>query len=274
MEICESCGKEYKTTSSLTYHRRQKHLEEFDIECPTCGKMYETEKGMRYHHSVNHGESIAFVQVECEVCGKTKEVNKNYRKRHERFFCSKNCEVEWKRENQEGYWKGITGEDHPLFGRSTMTEEGKKTLSDKMTKRVEKQCPSCGETNEVIPSYADNHDKKFCDVECYGKWLSENSLAEQAPNWRGGCDNNRGENWEKQRNLARERDGYVCRACGKEEENMNRQLDVHHIIPFRKFEGYEKANKLENLVSVCRSCHISLEVKQPDTKEQKQLITQ
>jgi predicted HNH restriction endonuclease len=35
-------------------------------------------------------------------------------------------------------------------------------------------------------------------------------------------------------------------------------MEVHHIIPFRHFgiEGYLAANALENLVSLCRACHM------------------
>jgi predicted HNH restriction endonuclease len=34
-------------------------------------------------------------------------------------------------------------------------------------------------------------------------------------------------------------------------------LDVHHIIPFRKFgiDRYREANKISNLISLCNSCH-------------------
>jgi DEAD/DEAH box helicase domain-containing protein len=42
---------------------------------------------------------------------------------------------------------------------------------------------------------------------------------------------------------------------------------VHHIEPFRSFgykrgrnEAYEEANRLENLVTLCRSCHRRVEV--------------
>jgi DEAD/DEAH box helicase domain-containing protein len=71
-----------------------------------------------------------------------------------------------------------------------------------------------------------------------------------------------GPNWETQRRRARERDGYVCRACGLPEGAMGREHDVHHIVPFRKFnyrpgenEAYLEANRLENLITLCRRCH-------------------
>jgi DEAD/DEAH box helicase domain-containing protein len=78
----------------------------------------------------------------------------------------------------------------------------------------------------------------------------------------------RGPNWEQQRNLARVRDNHRCRHCGVP-ERPNRTHDVHHIEPFRTFgyvrgknEKYVEANRLENLVTLCSSCHRRVEVDQ------------
>ncbi|HSJ56986.1 MAG TPA: Zn-binding domain-containing protein, partial [Anaerolineae bacterium] len=76
----------------------------------------------------------------------------------------------------------------------------------------------------------------------------------------------RGPNWEAQRHAARARDGYHCRHCGAP-ERPDRAHDVHHVEPFRTF-GYVRgkndhhleANRLENLVTLCRSCHRRVEV--------------
>jgi DEAD/DEAH box helicase domain-containing protein len=77
--------------------------------------------------------------------------------------------------------------------------------------------------------------------------------------------NDYGPNWQQQRNLARERDGYRCVVCGKPESAL-RQHDVHHKIPFRKFgyingenENYKQANQLDNLMTVCTDCHARVE---------------
>ncbi len=76
----------------------------------------------------------------------------------------------------------------------------------------------------------------------------------------------RGPDWERQRNLARERDGHRCRHCGVS-ERPDRAHDVHHIEPFQTFgyrrgknEAYKEANRIENLVTLCRSCHRRVEV--------------
>ncbi|MBI2505585.1 MAG: HNH endonuclease [Candidatus Latescibacteria bacterium] len=43
------------------------------------------------------------------------------------------------------------------------------------------------------------------------------------------------------------------------EEELGRQLDVHHKIPYANFKSNLEANKLEHLTSVCPACHTKLE---------------
>ena len=65
--------------------------------------------------------------------------------------------------------------------------------------------------------------------------------------------NDYGPNWRIVRSQVRARDGFRCQICGTPEKE--RQLDVHHKIPFRAFPSYMSANKLENLTTLCQSCH-------------------
>jgi DEAD/DEAH box helicase domain-containing protein len=65
--------------------------------------------------------------------------------------------------------------------------------------------------------------------------------------------NEYGPNWRIVRRQVRARDGFRCQVCGKPEKD--RQHDVHHKIPFRVFPTYKSANKLENLTTLCQSCH-------------------
>jgi len=74
-----------------------------------------------------------------------------------------------------------------------------------------------------------------------------------------------GPNWDAQRELARQRDGYRCRVCGAP-ERPGRRHDVHHLIPFREFgyvpgenDRYRQANDLGNLITVCHICHTRIE---------------
>lgn len=70
--------------------------------------------------------------------------------------------------------------------------------------------------------------------------------------------NDYGPNWQQQRQLALARDGHQCRTCGAAEG----MLHVHHIRPFRDYnyipganDHYLIANQLDNLVTLCPSCH-------------------
>ncbi|MBN1953831.1 MAG: DEAD/DEAH box helicase [Anaerolineae bacterium] len=70
-----------------------------------------------------------------------------------------------------------------------------------------------------------------------------------------------GPDWPRQRDAARARDGYRCRHCGAP-ERPERQHDIHHLAPFRSFgylpgvnDFYRLANELDNLVTLCPSCH-------------------
>ncbi len=62
-----------------------------------------------------------------------------------------------------------------------------------------------------------------------------------------------GPNWDNQKQRTRERDEHTCQICGASEEG--RAHDVHHKMPFRSFPSYQQANQLENLITLCRSCH-------------------
>jgi len=84
-----------------------------------------------------------------------------------------------------------------------------------------------------------------------------------------GRPNDYGPNWEQQRQAARARDGYRCVICGKPEP-PDRPHHVHHRRPFRAFgyvrgenDHYLLANDLDNLMTVCPSCHAKIETAEP-----------
>lgn len=86
--------------------------------------------------------------------------------------------------------------------------------------------------------------------------------------WQGGDDPYYGENWHEQRRSVLQRDKFECQKCGISEEEHEQLyemgLDVHHIVPIREFEEKEEANRLDNLVTLCRNCHNQLETEQPE----------
>ena len=103
------------------------------------------------------------------------------------------------------------------------------------------------------------------ELETTGYWIS---LSEEVVNqlrdagvWTND-PNEYGPDWSKIRERVRARDGYKCQVCGTPE--TTRQHDVHHKMPFRSFirDGkldHELANRLENLTTLCPTCHHKVE---------------
>jgi len=65
--------------------------------------------------------------------------------------------------------------------------------------------------------------------------------------------NSYGSDWPRIRKIVLQRDSYACQACGALERE--RPHHVHHKIPLRSFTSLERANALENLITLCPSCH-------------------
>jgi DEAD/DEAH box helicase domain-containing protein len=105
-------------------------------------------------------------------------------------------------------------------------------------------------------------------LETTGYWLAvDETLVDELRglNLWAGDPNDYGPNWAEQRDKARKRDEYRCTVCGAA-ERPGQQHDVHHIRPFRSFgyipginENYKLANRLEDLRTLCRSCHRRVE---------------
>lgn len=69
--------------------------------------------------------------------------------------------------------------------------------------------------------------------------------------------NDYGPDWAKIRDRVRARDKYTCQVCGAVE--TKRQHDVHHKVPFKAFTSREEANQLNNLTTLCPTCHHQVE---------------
>ncbi|PSP38494.1 hypothetical protein BRC71_07490 [Halobacteriales archaeon QH_7_65_31] len=111
----------------------------------------------------------------------------------------------------------------------------------------------CGPS--TVHGYLDKHDIETRDV-----GSQPGSLHHR---WKGGYEPYYGENWHKVRRDVLERDDYRCQSCGctndEHERSHGSGLDVHHKRPFRTFDEPENANTMDNLVSLCRSCHNKIE---------------
>ena len=98
------------------------------------------------------------------------------------------------------------------------------------------------------------------DLQTTGYWLSlsEETVTRLRETGAWSNDpNNYGPEWGRIRERVRARDGYKCQVCGTPEST--RQHDVHHKTPFRAFTSLSEANRLENLTTLCTSCHHKVE---------------
>ena len=124
-------------------------------------------------------------------------------------------------------------------------------------------CEYCG--NPIDPKRSMKH-RKYCSQKCSGAAFAASGIfsGPNHPNWKGGVSYDRGPNWRKQSSLARKRDRYTCQICGKQKP-IKPFFHVHHIIPFREFgiERYKEANELDNLITLCVSCHMKVESQSP-----------
>lgn len=153
----------------------------------------------------------------------------------------------------------------------------RKELSDYTAKR----CKSCSKKGERNPSKKPECKKKMsiaaierCQSPEYRKVLKKRMEdLNRNPKFNKmrsmGADKRRGKNhhnWqggksfepysikfnENLKELIRERDNRVCQLCDKSEKENGRKLSVHHI------NRIKKDCDVENLISLCRSCHMQL----------------
>lgn len=64
---------------------------------------------------------------------------------------------------------------------------------------------------------------------------------------------------QRQKHLARERDEYTCRKCCQNLSERKSEAHVHHLVPERCFDLPDEAHAIENLITLCRKCHMVVE---------------
>ena len=95
-------------------------------------------------------------------------------------------------------------------------------------------------------------------AETRDRWVGPNN-----PMWVGSSvrknKSYRGPDWPRIAEQARKRDKHTCKHCGMTQQDhlskWGAVLEVHHIVPFYQFTDHNKANRLSNLVTLCKSCH-------------------
>lgn len=107
----------------------------------------------------------------------------------------------------------------------------------------------------------------YCALDRHGIETDDRHLdlpsGEEHPKWKGGHEYNRGHTWPEQREKALERDDYKCQRCrmsnAEHEAEYSQELHVHHIVRYGDFDDHKRANRLTNLITLCRPCHDELE---------------
>lgn len=112
-------------------------------------------------------------------------------------------------------------------------------------------CEQCG--NEFMVGHI-NQPGRFCSKDC--KDIFQNGP--QNPNFKGAPAIKYGWDWWQIRQQVIERDQATCQKCGKR-NLVRRDLNVHHIIPFRICRSHDP----DNLVVLCDSCHGRIETRLP-----------
>lgn len=197
----------------------------------------------------------------CPIC------NRDFTGPKMRIYCSRECYL--KAPRQEAWNKGMKG-----------------VKANKPKNGTDKICKHCGKTFYTPACYPD---AVYCSHECYSldrwngsrketrnciickkpftvtkaqvkvtcsnacnkKHKRNSHLGEKSHLWRGGKTAPYHTEWRVFRAMALERDDYKCVICGSTD-----RIQVHHKIPYR----YSKSHNLNNLITLCRSCHSREEI--------------
>ena len=213
-----------------------------EFSCPSCDQSFDTEYGVKQHHAKTHDEKLR-ATVECSWCGNELERIPAEAERNENHFCNTHeCKAMYQSEP-------YSGEGNPNY------------------KGGEVSCTWCDDDLDRDMNQIERSDHFFCGgKDCKAKWQSKHVRGEDHPRWMGGYDGYYGPNWPEERLQAVIRDQARCQTCGATPMTCTDTLLVHHLIPMRVFkqeydgqEIYDRANRLDNLLVLCKVCHMTWE---------------
>lgn len=285
LRICAHCSKEFLTHESVkikyccrecyfsaskgeNWHSYNKEL----VPCSECGEgilMHQFKKNQSENHFCNkycrkkwYEKNMSGslhpifkqIPVNCNNCNTEISIPPSELK-HKHHFCNRKCFDEF---SGKGMRKG---ENHSSWKGGD----------------VEIECAYCHEHVMISQSKYNQSLKTnsnlFCNSTCMGKWRSDNFVGENSPSfglkrsdetklkhsiarkgkflgplnpaWKGGNSGDYPITFYDIRGMVRERDDHTCQMCG------GKAIDVHHI------DYNKKNNNIDNLVTLCSSCHAS-----------------
>lgn len=278
--ICQHCGnkftdKDYRKPKYCSFEcynaTRKKPARK---ACLYCGEIFFTvDDRKKYCNRAcydNHRQSKANY-TSCEICSKS-----FYDYLNSRRFCSKECRLKsgWtepdpdKRDIFTCEWCGKEFENwvyrqNRFCSKRCAAEYGGSVGGRPKNPEIHitLECDYCGKPYETTTHQVRLRGSRFCSIECRGAMRSIEFRGENNHNWTGGSLEleDYGSNWQRQARRAKKRDKHTCQVCGYQ-SGGDRILDVHHIVPLKEFdEDWNKANRLKNLISLCRQCHVKVE---------------
>lgn len=121
-------------------------------------------------------------------------------------------------------------------------------------------------THETVGFGEIDHPPREFQTTAYWLWIAPETAEQLMDEGVLLRPNDYGPNWEAQRDAARARDNFRCQQCNTAGQRDGPQHHVHHLRPFREFgyvrgenDNYRLANELDNLITLCPSCHRTVE---------------
>jgi len=262
---CLFCGKPFK----IGKHKDQKYCSQ---EC--------------FYNSKKRDNTQLTGIFNCEQCGKEYTLPRTGKDKYiPENLCSYQCRADFfnysNPENKKTYickWCGKefvewTYRNSVFCSRQCVSEYAAIQPKPKLRRPenfITMKCKVCGKEYSIHKIFLNRKHKNgnmstssYCSIECMGIAKSVSMTGENNPQYIDGStklNQTRGDNWLSQRRKALKRDFHTCRICGIGYNNLGIYIDVHHIIPYRKFNGdYGEANRLSNLITLCRKCHAAVE---------------
>lgn len=247
--------------------------------CPQCGIEFTNKKHPNStfcSHQCHYESRKRIEHRPCAICGTTFGINPHKTTQ----TCSKKCESQYRSIVRTDDSNRVTkpcewcGKEFTSWKyRNSKFCCGSCSAYDRLSKHpnasvypadyVTIYCEWCSKEYTIHKRYIENGRKsRFCSRDCLNHHTSFRMVGAGNPNYIGGTRfPDRGENWSEQRKKAFKRDGGTCQICGrKQKPKEKRVIHVHHIIPYKTFEGdYLRANQLSNLITLCQKCHRKVE---------------
>lgn len=208
----------------------------------------------------------------CKICGKPFKYYASWAKRsgHPGYCCSRLCADRWHSMRMKG--RPITEETKIKIGKANAGRK-RPDLQAKwgkylMTRNpvdapvpfrkailIDYRCEQCGKQWRVKQNgHKVTRQRHFCSKSCRSAWRTQRWAGENNPGYiHGQGERSYPLSYKKIRNAIKERDGYSCQRCGKEEGDVSHH--IHHM-------DFDKRNTdIDNLITLCPSCHASVTAK-------------